>query len=52
MHKKGKADEPKPRYAVVRFENLSGDPSLDWTGRAAGGETLTVSLAGARSTAR
>jgi tetratricopeptide (TPR) repeat protein/TolB-like protein len=37
---------PPPRYAVLRFENLSGDPSLDWTGRAAS-EVLSVSLAGA-----
>jgi tetratricopeptide (TPR) repeat protein len=34
-----------PRYAVLRFENLSGDPALDWTGRAIG-ESLPVSLAG------
>jgi tetratricopeptide (TPR) repeat protein len=33
-----------PRYAVLRFENLSGDPSLDWVGRAAS-ETLAFSLA-------
>jgi tetratricopeptide (TPR) repeat protein len=37
---------PPPRYAIVRFENLSGDPSLDWTARAAS-EMLSVSLAGA-----
>jgi tetratricopeptide (TPR) repeat protein len=37
---------PPPRYAVLRFENLSGDPSLNWTGRAAS-EVLSVSLAGA-----
>lgn len=37
---------PPPRYAVLRFENLSGDPSLDWTDRAASA-TLSVSLAGA-----
>jgi TolA-binding protein len=37
---------PPPRYAVLRFENLSGDPSLDWTGRAAS-EMLSVSLDGA-----
>jgi tetratricopeptide (TPR) repeat protein len=37
---------PPPRYAVIRFENLSGDPSLDWTGRAAS-EMLSISLAGA-----
>ncbi len=41
-----KALGPPPRYAVLRFENISGDPSLDWTGRAAS-ETLSVSLAGA-----
>jgi tetratricopeptide (TPR) repeat protein len=40
-----KVTGPPPRYAVLRFENLSGDPSLDWTGRAAS-ETLPVSLAG------
>ncbi|HWF11195.1 MAG TPA: tetratricopeptide repeat protein [Bryobacteraceae bacterium] len=34
-----------PRYAVLRFENLSGDPSLDWVGRAVS-ESLPVSLAG------
>ena len=33
----------KPRYAVLRFENLSGDPSLDWVARAAG-DTLSWSL--------
>lgn len=41
-----KAEGPRPRYAVVRFENLSGDPSLDWTGRAAS-EVLSTTLAGA-----
>jgi tetratricopeptide (TPR) repeat protein len=41
-----KAEGPPPRYAVVRFENLSGETSLDWTARAAS-ETLSVSLAGA-----
>jgi hypothetical protein len=41
-----KAAEPAPRYAVVRFENLSGDPSLEWAGRAAS-EMLPDSLAGA-----
>jgi tetratricopeptide (TPR) repeat protein len=35
---------PPPRYAIVRFENLSGDPSLEWVGRAAG-EYLSYSLA-------
>jgi len=43
---KKKAHGPPPRYAVVRFENLSGDPALDWTGRAAS-EVLSVTLAGA-----
>jgi len=28
------APGPPPRYAFVRFENLSGDPSLDWMGMA------------------
>lgn len=37
---------PPPRYAVVRFENLSGDPSLEWMGRATS-EYLSRSLAGA-----
>jgi tetratricopeptide (TPR) repeat protein len=41
-----KAAGPPPRYAFLRFENLSGDASLDWTGRAAS-EILPVSLAGA-----
>jgi len=38
-----KVARPTPRYAVLRFENLSGDPSLDWAGRAAS-EMLSVSL--------
>jgi tetratricopeptide (TPR) repeat protein/TolB-like protein len=37
-----------PRYAVLPFENLSGDPSLDWAARAAA-ETLPWSLAGVMS---
>ena len=37
---------PPPGVAVVRFENLSGDPSLEWLGRAAS-EVLSGSLAGA-----
>ena len=37
---------PQPRYAVARFENLSGDPGLDWTARALS-ESLPVSLSGA-----
>ena len=34
---------PPPRFAVVRFENLTGDKSLEWTGRAAS-EILSVAL--------
>ncbi len=34
-----------PRYTVVRFENLTGDPALEWTGRAAA-EVLSRSLSG------
>jgi hypothetical protein len=30
-----KESEPPPRYAVLRFENLTPDPSLNWIGRAA-----------------
>jgi len=41
-----KAPGPPPRYAVVRFENLTGDPALNWVGREAS-EVLAVSLAGA-----
>jgi tetratricopeptide (TPR) repeat protein len=37
---------PPPHYAFLRFENLSGDPSLEWIGRAAS-ELLPFSLAGA-----
>jgi len=33
-----------PRYAVVRFENLSGNPDFEWTGRAAS-ELLSRTLA-------
>lgn len=36
----------RPHYAVLRFENLSGDTSLDWVVRAAS-EALPVSLANA-----
>ncbi len=39
---------PPPRYAVLRFENLTGDPSLEWTARAAS-EILSRSLAGVMS---
>jgi tetratricopeptide (TPR) repeat protein len=39
---------PPPRYAVLRFENLSGDPSLEWTARATS-EILSRSLAGVMS---
>ena len=31
---KDKAKPPAPRLAVLRCENLSGDPALDWMGRA------------------
>jgi predicted Zn-dependent protease len=41
-----KAEGPPPRYALVRFENISGDSSLDWVGRAAA-EFLAWSLSGA-----
>jgi tetratricopeptide (TPR) repeat protein len=40
-----KAAGSPPRYAVIRFENLSGDAALEWTGRAAA-EVLTRTLAG------
>ncbi|MEP6715711.1 MAG: hypothetical protein ABJC09_09050 [Terriglobia bacterium] len=40
--------EAPPRYVVLRFENLSGDESLEWAGRAAS-EYLSRSLAGAFS---
>lgn len=40
-----KAPGPPPRYAFLRFENLSGDRSIDWTARAAS-EILPVSLSG------
>jgi tetratricopeptide (TPR) repeat protein len=39
---------PPPRYSILRFENLTGDPSLEWTARAAS-EVLSRSLAGALS---
>ena len=38
-----KAPGPPARFAIVKFENLSGDPSLDWAGRAAS-EYLSRSL--------
>lgn len=37
---------PPPVLAVLRFENLSGDPSLEWLARAAS-DVLTTSLSGA-----
>jgi len=37
---------PPPAFAFVRFENLSGDGSLEWLGRAAS-EVLPTSLMGA-----
>jgi tetratricopeptide (TPR) repeat protein len=36
------------RLAIVRFENLTGDDSLDWTGRAVS-EVVTAELAGSRT---
>ncbi len=41
-----KATGPPPRYAVLRFENLTGDPALDWVGRGAS-ESLSRMLDGA-----
>ena len=41
-----KSASPTPRYAFVRFENLSGDASLEWAARAAS-EVLSRSLSGA-----
>lgn len=43
-----KAEGPPPRYFVLRFENLSGDASLDWAGGGAS-EVLTRMLSGALS---
>lgn len=37
---------PVPRYAVVRFENLSGEPAVEWMGLAAT-ELLSGTLSGA-----
>ena len=37
---------PPPSYAVVRFENLSGEPAVEWMGRAAS-ELLSGTLASA-----
>ncbi|HVW86639.1 MAG TPA: hypothetical protein VHB50_18265 [Bryobacteraceae bacterium] len=41
-----KVTGPPPRYVVVRFENLSGDPALEWVCRGVS-EYLSRSLAGA-----
>ena len=41
-----KAAGPPPRYMVVRFENLSGDPALEWLSRGSS-EYLSRSLSGA-----
>src|SRR5262245_13035426 len=38
---------PQKRTAILRFENLTGDPSLDWMGRAFA-EILQAQLSGAR----
>jgi Flp pilus assembly protein TadD len=43
------AQSPPPRYAFARFENLTGDPALDWVARAASeylSRTLAQSLDG------
>jgi len=40
---KEKAGGPPPHFAVLRFENLTGDPSLEWTARAAS-EVLAVEI--------
>lgn len=45
-HGEPTAPASPPRYAVLRFENLSGDPALDWTGRAIS-ESLPAMLSGA-----
>lgn len=37
-----------PRLAIVRFENLTGDDSLDWMGRAAA-VVMSADLAGSRN---
>ena len=42
------ASAPAGRLAVLRFENLSGDPALDWVGRALG-EVVGTELSGARN---
>jgi tetratricopeptide (TPR) repeat protein len=42
----GNVPAAQPRYAFLRFENLTGDPDLDWTGRALS-ESLPASLSGA-----
>jgi len=44
-----KSEGPPPRYAIARFENLTGDPALDWVARAANeylSRTLTHALDG------
>jgi Flp pilus assembly protein TadD/TolB-like protein len=43
---KRQAQQAAPHYAIARFENLSGDPSLEWLCRALD-ESLPVSLADA-----
>ena len=42
------ASPPAARLAVLRLENLSGDPALDWVGRALG-EVIGAELSGARN---
>jgi hypothetical protein len=39
---------PAGRLAILRLENLSGDPALDWVGRALG-EVIGAELSGSRN---
>lgn len=45
----GCAPAPAERLAILRFENLSGDPTLDWMGRALS-ESMIGSLTGSGRT--
>jgi Flp pilus assembly protein TadD len=42
------ASAPAGRLAILRLENLSGDPALDWVGRALG-EVIGAELSGPRN---
>jgi tetratricopeptide (TPR) repeat protein len=42
------ASAPAGRLAILRLENLSGDPALDWVGRALG-EVIGAELSGSRN---